>query len=284
MTLVRELARHALERHPDRATLVLERLDEADTIALLERGSLASAAAVVARLSPPYAAAVLHGVKAERAARMLDALPVVIATRVVRRADLDHQQAILERVDAKRARSMRALLRFREGSAGALMDPDVPALPRELSAREALQRLRKSPELARSTLYVVDQTQCLVGALNLRELLVARGRLPLSDLMSRDPHRVRASADRVAVLAHPGWKQVHALPVVDDGDAYLGAIRYRVLRQLEEDQRATRTDDIETSAAFGQVIAAAARGLLDALSGSAELEPGRKPDGTITGR
>lgn len=283
MKLVRELAQYALEHYPDRATIVLERLDEAETIRLLDCGGLASATAVVERLSPHYATAVLRGVKPERAAKMLDSLPVDTAARIVRRADPDDQQTVLALVDPKRAKMIRAVLRFPEGSAGALMDPDVLALPSELSAREALQRVRKDAKRTRYNVYVIDQEQRLVGALNLRELLMARGRLLLADLMTREPFRVVATADRASVLAHPGWKEVHSLPVVDDANVFLGAIRYRVLRQVEEELLAPRSDEIETSAAFGQVIAAGARGLLDAFSGAAELELGRKSSGTKKG-
>ena len=283
MKLITELARHALEHHPDRATIVLERLEEADTIQLLERSSLASAAAVIQRLSPHYATAVLRGLEPDKAARLLESLPVDTATRIVRRADEDTQQALLALVDSKRAKLILTVLRFPESSAGALMDPDVLALPGELSAREALRRVRKDATIARYNLYIVDQAQHLVGALNLRELLLAKGRLLLSDLMTRDPHRVVATADRASVLAHPGWKEVHALPVIDEAGVFLGAIRYRALRQLEEEFLALRTGDVETSAAIGQVIAAGARGLLDAFSGTAELEFGRKASGTNEG-
>jgi len=284
MTLVQELARHALARHPDRATMVLEKLDETEVVRLLERSRPTGAAAIVERLSPHYTAAVLSGLSPERAAQILDALPVVSATRVMRRTDHELREALLARIDPKRARTIRTALRFRQGSAGALMDPDVLALPPELSTREALQRVRKTPELARYNLYVVDQTDRLVGALNLRELLLARGRLQLADLMTREPHRVVATADRASLLAHPGWKEVHALPVVDEADVFLGVIRYRVFRQLEEEVRAARSDDVDTSAALGQVIAVGAWGLLDAFSGAAKLETGRKAGDTDQGR
>jgi Mg/Co/Ni transporter MgtE len=128
--------------------------------------------------------------------------------------------------------------------------------------------VRKTAELARYNLYVVDQGGRLVGALNLRELLLARSRTLLSDLMVRDPHRVQGKADRATVLTHPGWKEVHALPVVDADETYLGAIRYRTLRELEEELLAPRDRDMDTGAAFGQVIAAVAEGVLDALGGA----------------
>lgn len=279
MKLVSRLAQHALEKDPDRATLVLERLEESETARLLEQGGIAPGVAVLQRLSPHYGAAVLSGLDAERGARILGGLPADAAARVLRRVAPDVQESLLGHVEPKRARALQTLLRFREGTAGALMDPDVLALPHELSAREALQRVRKVPELARYNLYVVDPAQSLVGALNLRELLLARGRQTLAELMTRDPHRVNAAADRASVVAHPGWKEVHSLPVVDDAEAFLGAIRYRVVRRLEEEFLRARSEDIEASAAFGQVIAAGARGLLDAVSGAVERREEGRTDG-----
>ncbi len=279
MTLVRRLAEHVIEQHPSRAVTALERLGEEETVECLGRGSVESAAAIVRRLSPQYVTAVLRGVDPKRIASMLESLPNDTAARVVRRADEATLGIILNHLQPGAAQRLRAVLRFPEGSAGALMDPEVMALPQELSVHEALQRVRKAPETARYNVYVVDQEQRLAGAVNLRELLIARGQSALSDLMIRDPHRLLASADRATVIAHTGWKEVHALPVVDDGDAYLGAIRYRVLRRLEEDLLAPRGEDMDTGAAFGQVISAGVLGVLDALSGGTPAEQRRNKHG-----
>lgn len=269
MTLLRNLADCVLQEAPNRAAVVLERLGEEEAITLLKRAKLSSVASIVERLSPQFAAAVLGQLRPERVAKILESLQLDTAVRLLRRADVASHEAILEQLRPKRARGMRALLRFREGTAGALMDPDVLALPQDLTAREALQRVRAAAENARYNLYVVDQSQRLTGTLNLRELLIARGPRPLSDVMVRDPYRVRATDDRTTVLAHRGWKVAHALPVVDDEDGYLGAIRYRTLRELERELIATKSLDLDTSAAFAEVISAAAGGLLDAVGGVA---------------
>lgn len=281
--LVHKLAQHALETHPNQSTSVLERLPEDEVVQVLDAASLESAAAILERLSPQLASRVLCGLRPERAARVLEALTVDSAARLVRRVDENRQLLILELVDERRAQSLRRILRFREGSAGALMDPDVLALPSDLTARESLQRVRKEPELARYNVYVVSENQKLVGAVNLRELLLAPGRRPLVDLMVRDPHRVLAGDDRASVLAHPGWKEVHSLPVVDGEGAFLGAIRYRVLRRIEEELLAPRSADVEAGAAFGEVIAAGARGLIDAISGVGNVETGRGGHGANEG-
>ncbi len=275
MTLLSELAEHTLEKHPRSASTVLERLDEEDSAGMLDRCALASAAAIVQRLSPHYAVAVLARVKPERAGQILEAIPIDSAVRLIRRMETPLQASLLDALSPKRGQSIRTLLRFREGSAGALMDPDVLALPQELSAREALQRVRKNPEMARYTLYIVDQEQQLVGALNLRELLNARGRAILSDIMVPNPFRIEAGADRASVLSHAGWKEVPSLPVVDESNAYLGVIRYRTLREVEREFFAPQDRDSNAGQALGQVIAAAAGGVLDAFAGGG-LAPGER--------
>ena len=133
MTLLRRLADHALAYHPGRAAIVLERLGAEETIRLLERRSVATVGLIVQRLSPQYSNAVLQGLTPDRAAQLLESFPVDTATRFLRRADHASQTAILRHVQPKRARSIQALLRFPQGSAGALMDPDVLALPQELT-------------------------------------------------------------------------------------------------------------------------------------------------------
>ncbi len=283
MSLNKKLAGQVLATHPEHATIVLERLGEDETIRLLDSTSVANATSVLERLSPQFATLVVGGIKRDRAAQILDTVGVDVAARLVRRLSEESRDELLALTTEARARGIRSILQFREGSAGAIMDPDVLALPSELSAREALRRVRKTPELSRYNLYVVDQSQRLVGVLNLRELILARGPALLADLMVRDPLRVLATADRASVLTHPGWKRVHALPVVDEADAFLGVLRYRVLRQLEDELLAPKNQDAEAGVAFGQVIAAGARGLLGAVSGSIAVDAERGGHGANKG-
>jgi hypothetical protein len=85
--------------------------------------------------------------------------------------------------------------------------------------------------------------------------------------MVRNPARLNADADRSLVVSHPGWKRVHSLPVVDDRGGYLGMVRYRTLRQLEEELLGAAQTDANASESLGEVFAAGASGLLDAFTG-----------------
>jgi magnesium transporter len=274
MRLERRLADGLVRSHPVRAAAVLERAGAEDGASIAARLPAEVLAPVLGRMTPQGGVAILLGLPDEKAARVLETLELDRAARFARRLPPERLAAVLARMPERRAGSLESLLRFPENTAGALMDPEVLALAEGLTSREALGQVRENAEQARYNLYVVDAEQTLVGALNLRELLLARSRARLADLMVRNPVRLRADDDRAAIVAHPGWREVHSLPVVDATGGYLGAVRYRTLRALEEELlgRAQR-DDHDVRTALGDLFSVGAGGLLDALGAVRDGEP-----------
>lgn len=272
MRLARQLADRFLRDHPERGALELERQPLESGVAVLGRVPIDDAAGVLRRLSPSLSSRLISSLPGARAAALVGALDLDHAARLVRRLPDAVREAVLVDLDERRLRSLRSLLAFREDTAGGLMDPDVLALPEELSVAAALERIRGEPSHARYNLYVVDDEQRLVGALNLRELLLAPGEAELAALMTPAPLHLVADADRAEVVSHPGWKEVHSLPVVDASGRYLGAVRYRTLRELEEDLLRHAASDTQPARAFGELLALGAAGALDAFAGAVARE------------
>jgi len=266
MTLEARLASELIRSHPGRAADVLERVGPKEGARALRRPPVGEAAEVLRRLSPHRAADVLDALPDERVVELLAALPVAVASRLLRRLRSERGEAVLDALPAATARDLRAMIGFPENTAGALMDPGVLALPEGLSAREALSRIREAADRARYNVYVVDEEQRLVGALNLRELFLAKPGARLADLMVHAPQALPADADRTAVVSHPGWREVHSLPVVDASGAYLGAVRYRTLRELEELLFRGGRHDADARTALGELFTAGASGLLEAIT------------------
>ncbi|MEX2207060.1 MAG: CBS domain-containing protein [Myxococcota bacterium] len=268
------LAFGALEDHPDDAAGVLERLPTAAAAELFASAESEHLARVLGRIDPAAGSAIVAALSEDRAGSLLEALSLESAAPLIRRLDPVRAEALLARQPPRRGRALRALVRFRDGTAGALMDPEVLALPVDVAADEALQRLRESPERARYNVYVVDRGQKLLGVLNLHELLQAAPRATLASLMNRDPHRVLADADRRAIVQHPGWREVTALPVVDAAGNYLGAIRYRTLRRIESELAPGGPDGGSAANALGDLFATATAGMLEAALGAPSRDAG----------
>lgn len=263
MELEQQLALRVLAAHPREAAQVTERLPAESVAGLLGATSPKDGAHVLAQMPALVAGRVLVALPVERAAALLTELPVDLGVLFLRGLAPELRDPILGALPRGRARALRSLLGFAEGTAGALMDPEVLALPEDLTAREAVERVRESPHAARYNVYIVDREQHLVGVINQRELLLASPDATLSSFMTRRVHRLSAQADRVAVVSHPAWRAVHSLPVVDRGGIYLGTIRYRAFRELEEALREKRAGSSLTAQALGDLLRTGASAVLE---------------------
>jgi magnesium transporter len=233
MDTERVLSLAFLEDHPADAARVLERLAPQETASCLSEIPAPVAANVLRRVAPAHAAECLTHLFAERFALIVTALPLDLTANLLRRLDTESRDRLLAQAPSEVSTLLQRLLRYPAGSAGGLMDPKVMMLPADITAGEALTRVRRAPRHTLYYLYVVDRNHRLAGVLNLRELMLAEPRASLASAMRRQVFTISASAGRAAILAHPGWREVHALPVVDMQGVLLGALRYETLRQLE---------------------------------------------------
>ena len=119
---------------------------------------------------------------------------------------------------------LRRKLKYPPGTAGAIADPLVLALPEDQTVAEAQKNLHRSAARAYYYVYVVDREQRLVGALDLRELLLSQAKKTLSDVMRRELLRLPALSDlNTIVPSEPdqrlgGSIASHLLAVIDGAD------------------------------------------------------------------
>jgi magnesium transporter len=229
-----DLCETFIAAHPSDAAQVLERQSTESVAALLDVLSRRTVADVIARMVPTLGAECLAALRPENATEVVRELPVDVAAGLLWRLDDGARGALLDALRPDDAAPLRVLLRHPEGTAGAFMDPRALALPDDVTVGEGLARVKRSARDMLSYLYVVDRDRKLVGVLSVRELILARPAESLAAVMHSPVAGVPASLGRTAILTHPGWRDFHALPVVDDDGVFLGALRYRTLRRLLE--------------------------------------------------
>ena len=278
MALEAKLRDRFVSAHPAEAARVLELLPASDLgEAILDLP--ADALSKLLRWLTPYSAATaLALVPAPRAAPAFEETPRDAAAAILRAMDARHRSAIVDSLEATAQKALKRLLRYAEGTAGALMDPAVLSIAENASAAEALERLRQSPQHALYYVYVVAEDQKLIGVVNLRELMAARPEQLLGMIAVHSVESVSARASRESIVVHPGWKRFHALPVVGADGRFVGAIRYESVRKLEETLLETRLDDgsRETAAALGELYGLGLKGLFEWAT-SALLGPSGAP-------
>jgi magnesium transporter len=268
MSLEHELAEAFLASHPTEAAVALERMRPALCAAALESVPADAAVAGVHEMVAPVAAECLARVEPRVAAAIIDRLDVDASTRVLRRMSSDTRTRLLDALPARTRETIDRVLRYPEGTAGAVMDPDVAVLPDDISVAEARVMLRRRARGLLYYVYVVDREQRLTGVLDVAELMGARSGDPLRGVMHTQVERLPAWTPANAVRIHPGWRAYHAMPVVDEAGRFLGAIRYQTLRRLEQEADAAGSErpTAATVAALGELFHLGMAGFVEGLS------------------
>lgn len=269
------VATRFLEDHPEEAAAVLERVSFSDAAALLSELDPGLAAHALARLSASLAVDCLRSMHSEQVAKVLEEVPLDLSARLLRRAEEDVRERWLTSLPADRAEQLRRRLRYPPGTAGALADPLVLALPSDLPVGEAQKQLRRSAERAYYYVYVVDRDHRLVGALDIRELMLAQAKDTLQRVMHGNPVRIPASSDLATITMHPGWREFDALPVVDSSGVFMGIVRHRTLRQMTGLGTGPGQGEpaVRTLVSLGELYWAALSAFLAGLGGNREAPP-----------
>ena len=163
--------------------------------------------------------------------RLTEEMPAKVATR------------LLAGLSANERRLTSTLLGYPEDSAGRLMSPEVVSLRANLTVADALDRLRRIGRSA-ETLYalpVTDDHRRLVGALGLRDLVLADPQTRVGDLMDTDVYSARVDADQEQVARLIREADLLALPIVDTEDRLVGIVTFDdAMEVLEEEE----TEDV----------------------------------------
>jgi Mg/Co/Ni transporter MgtE len=186
--------------------------------------------------------------------------------------------ALLEPLSPVRSAQLRMLLQYGPARAGGRVDPRAPGVPESLTADEALRRVLREPDGVLYYVYVLDDAQRLVGVVNLRELMRARGDSRVEAIMVRDPARLQADDPLERVARHAAWRRVHALPVVDGSGRFLGALRYSVFRAIEAElgQTVSGPDAARSVSALAELYGLGANALFQ-LAGTSLRTPSDPP-------
>lgn len=165
-------------------------------------------------LSNDQMRAVLAGMTPDDQARLLDELPHEVTRRLVETLSPDELKAA------------RDLLGYPEDAAGRYMTPQYVALHPDMTARDALEVIRKSGRGMEtlSILYIVDDDGNLLDDLRLGTLVLAAPDARVGDLKDRPMVAIEATAPRRAAVEMFKKYDRAALPVVDKQGHMLGII------------------------------------------------------------
>jgi len=232
----------------DQAISLLSQLRAADEADLFSGLSNSEKRELLSHLSYEELAKILENVKRDDVGRMSEQVNCGTLSQAIDRLSPDHAADILHRLPEARSttvlegmaekETVQPLLGYADDSAGGLMTPEFVTLAPQMTAAQAIARLRKAkpPRETIDVLYVVDRQKKLLGKATLRQLVLAEPDIRIEDIMEHEPVSVAYGTGKeecVRVMERHG---LTALPVVDDQQRLVGLIRLQEVAQAAEEE------------------------------------------------
>lgn len=170
--------------------------------------------------------ALIHAFSDNELKEVLDELYLDDAVDVIEEMPATVVKRILLNTDSETRRSINALLKYPEDSAGSIMTPEFVDLKKNMTVEDAFKRIRRTGVDKETiyTCYVTDESRHLLGVTTVKELLLHDYEDIIGDFMETNVIYINTLDDQ-EIAAHQFDKyNFLALPVVDMEERLVGII------------------------------------------------------------
>jgi magnesium transporter len=214
-------------------------LAPADLVELLNQLKRNEAAAVIMMLPNPRAielfdqptmtrrGAIFEQLTPERSAQIIEGLSADERTDIIQHMGQHDRRRVLAKVNNQVKAELEHLLQYEEHTAGGIMTTEFVRLDPEMSVGDALKHIRTVAREKESiyACYVLEpNTSNLLGAVSLRDLVMAELDQPLSAVMRRKPVTVEAAEDQESVAHKIAKYNLLAVPVLEKDGSVVGFV------------------------------------------------------------
>ncbi len=156
----------------------------------------------------------------ERAADILEEMDPDEAADLIASLPREESSTLLNLMEKDEADDIRTLLDYPPDSAGGIMTTEFAWIPEGLTVEKAIDFVRTSKDAQEVEdmyyIYVLDNKECLIGVIYLRDLVMATPTIEVSSLMDKDPIFVspHTTQEETAYLA--AKYNLLSVPVVEE--------------------------------------------------------------------
>lgn len=212
--------------HPADIAEIIEDLDHNERPGFISTLDDQTAAEALGEVDLDTQVNIIENLDSEHASRILEEMAPDEAADLLGELTQEKSDELLNLMEPEEAEDVRELMEYPEGTAGALMTTEFISFNFNMTAQEAIDKLR---ELAPSAemiyyLYVLDENEKLLGVVSLRELIIAKPDTTLGEIMQERLITVLSGDDHRDVLDTITKYDLIAVPVIDDSGRMLGII------------------------------------------------------------
>src|ERR1041385_790748 len=218
---------------------VVSDLDAADLAEVINQLTLAEAATVISMLPVARAieicnqptmrrrAAILERLEPGRVAEILGGLAADERTDVVQKMGLHERHKVVPKLSDEMRHELEGLLQYPVHTAGGIMTTEFVELDPTMNVGAALKHIRavaKDKESIYACYVMEPGTKHLLGAVSLRDLVMADLESPLTNVMRKKPITVSAMEDQESVANKIAKYNLLAVPVLETDGAVVGFV------------------------------------------------------------
>jgi magnesium transporter len=214
------------ELHPADIAEIISQVSHKEGASFFKGLDVETAAGALSELQPDVQAAIITGMETEKAADIIEEMPPDEAADVLSDLPMDKAKEILESIEKEEAEDIQELLSHEEDTAGGLMINEFIAYLPETKVKDAIMKFRRDAEEVETVyyIYVIEVNEKLIGAVSLRDLLLADPDARLTDIMETKLKTVTPDTDEMEVAEIISKYNLVALPVVDTEGFLLGIV------------------------------------------------------------
>lgn len=226
--------------HPADLADIVGDLDQFERLSILQTLPIEQMAHTIEELEPEVRKELLERFKDDVLSKMLERLSPDSATDIVAELPQRRMRQVLNAMKIGDADEIRELLKFKEDTAGSIMNTEFVALPCRTTVARAIEELRKKKDQVAQaySIYVVGPKDVLEGVISIRDLIFAEPNTQLSSLINDDdPLYVRRKEHVDEVIEKFTKYNMIEIPVVGPKKTLVGVITVDdVLPLLQEEE------------------------------------------------
>lgn len=219
---------------------LLHELDEVETLFVMNALNRKEKAIAFRLLTKDCALFVFEQLETPLQKELLESFTDEYTREIIEELDPDDRAGLFDEMPASVAKKLLSMLSHEERkitnmlmgyepeTAGRIMTPEFISLRKEMTAEEALNKVRmQAPDKETIyTLYITDTHKKLFGVLSLKELLIANPDAIVNDIMSDSVIKVETFTDQEKAANLLKEHDLLAIPVVDKEERIVGIITY----------------------------------------------------------
>jgi|TARA_B110000116_G_scaffold54584_1_gene46064 magnesium transporter len=222
------IAKILQEVHPADIADIIEQLSEKNAQFLFKVFENPKSADIIIELEDDVRESILSVLSARKIAKdLIDNLESDDAADVIAELPDEKKENVLSHIKNKvQAEDISDLLKYPENSAGSLMAKELVKVNENWTTLKCLKEMRKQAEKIKNihTIYVVNDSNKLLGLLSLKRLLVIEKSTTIKSITNRDIISVKTNERNEDVANIMNKYDLIVIPVVDEKNILLGRI------------------------------------------------------------